>query len=97
MKQAWSSTYSGAARSHCVQILSWATRTQTYCCRCSNAGFLFFGTLLRLLAARQQNGSSDGGGGSGLTLPKLQSSVDGIIIDSAPAFITPDIAPRCHR
>ena len=96
IKQAWSSTYSGAARSHCTQIFSWATRTQTCCCRCSNAGFLFFGTLLRLLAARQQDGSLQGIDSTALTLPKLQSSVDGIILDSAPAFITPDIASRYH-
>ena len=71
-------------------------RIVTRSCHCSNAGFLFFGTVLRLLAACQPDGGSDSGAGTALNLSKLNSSVDGIILDSAPAFITPDIAARYH-
>ena len=61
----------------------------------SNAGFLFFGTVLRQLALRQQGSSGQTVEGTPTELSRLSGSVDGIILDSAPAYITPDIAARC--
>lgn len=69
---------------------------------CSNAGFLFLGTLLRLsaLSARAQPGGDSpqcdtaaGSGEASRVVPGV-GRMDGIILDSAPAPITPDIAAR---
>lgn len=93
---------------------------------CSNAGFLFLGTMLRLAAlqgchsdaqaaeapgskggasfAASQHNDSDSGHRSALAddqwaAPSSAASsclgrMDGIVLDSAPAPITPDIAAR---
>ena len=52
--------------------------------------------MLRLLANRKA--ASDGRihGAPSPELSKLSNTVDGIILDSAPAYITPDIAARCE-
>ncbi len=78
---------------------------------CSNAGFLFLGTLLRLsaLSAQAQPGGDSpqgdaaaGNGEASRVVPGV-GRMDGIILDSAPAPITPDIAARwadvesCHH
>ena len=59
---------------------------------CSNAGFLFFGTVLRAIAA------ADGSPGRSQDTPSLQQSmlqpVQGLILDSAPCRLTPEISAR---
>jgi len=65
---------------------------------CSNAGFLFFGTVLRAIAAadalplspRQQLTSN----ARSLQHNMLQP-VKGLILDSAPCRLTPSISARC--
>lgn len=62
---------------------------------CSNAGFLFFGTVLRAIAAADGLRSSQNGPEGS---PSLQKSflqpVQGLILDSAPCRLTPDISAR---
>ena len=62
---------------------------------CSNAGFLFMGTVLRAmadsnakLAERQPDKQTE------LLRHKLLNPVQGIIFDSAPCRLTPDISAR---
>ena len=62
---------------------------------CSNAGFLFFGTVLRAIAesdarrlhSLQHNSQS-------LSQHSMLQPVRGIIFDSAPCRLTPDISAR---
>ena len=65
---------------------------------CSNAGFLFFGTVLRAIAAADasplspsQQLTSDA---CSLQHNMLQP-VKGLILDSAPCRLTPSISARC--
>jgi len=65
---------------------------------CSNAGFLFFGTVLRAIAAadalplsQSQQLVSDA---CSLQHNMLQP-VKGLIVDSAPCRLTPGISARC--
>ena len=51
----------------------------------SNAGFLFMGTVLRQLASRDRD----------LAKEFWIHAVAGIVFDSAPARLTPDMAARC--
>lgn len=62
---------------------------------CSNAGFLFFGTVLRAIAAAEAKELHNLQIGK---QPPLQHSmlqaVQGMILDSAPCRLTPDISAR---
>ena len=66
----------------------------------SNAGFIFFGTMLRALAMQDPSMSSrvftrmpQSPESSAAPLDMLNTT-SGIIIDSAPSRLTPDIAAR---
>ena len=59
----------------------------------SNAGFLFVGTALRQLALRRTASSKNARQEAGQEAWLPQAA--GIIFDSAPAHLTPDIAARC--
>ena len=75
----------------------------------SNAGFIFFGTLLQQLASSQGTAAEQSQETYGQAINQLSrgplqpslssvlSSIQGVIIDSAPSRITPDIAARCER
>lgn len=109
----------------CCLFSSFPDGLQHHCC--SNAGFIFLGTLLRLAALQGRHhpavgaASADssasgaaaasqrvsrGSGDSDLGLKTSSAAavpgigrMDGIVLDSAPAPITPDIAARycLHR
>ena len=59
----------------------------------SNAGFLFVGTALRQLALRTTASAFNARQEAGQEAWLPQAA--GIIFDSAPAQLTPDIAARC--
>ena len=78
----------------------------------SNAGFIFLGTCLRLLALQspglreqlvqvpqwpdilQQPATAARRGGAQLPVPALMQPGAGVVLDSAPSRLTPDIAAR---
>ena len=77
----------------------------------SNAGFIFLGTCLRLLALQSpglrgqllpvpqwpdilQQPSKEFWGGAQPSVPTLMQPAVGVVIDSAPSRLTPDIAAR---
>ena len=77
----------------------------------SNAGFIFLGTCLRLLALQSpglrerlvqvpqwpyilQQPAAAAREGARLPVPALMQPAAGVIIDSAPSRLTPDIAAR---
>ena len=60
---------------------------------CSNAGFLFFGTVLRALAAADVS-KHQLSAETGLPLASILQPVQGLILDSAPCRLTPDISAR---
>ena len=64
---------------------------------CSNAGFLFFGTVLRAIAAADAlpDGQPGQGDQAAASLPHgMIQSIKGLILDSAPCRLTPDISAR---
>ena len=77
----------------------------------SNAGFIFLGTCLRLLALQSpglrgqvvqvpqwpgilQQPAAAAREGAQLPVPALMQAAAGVVIDSAPSRLTPDIAAR---
>ena len=80
----------------------------------SNAGFIFLGTCLRLLALQSpglreqmvqvpqwpdilQQPATVAREGAQLSVPALMQLAAGVVIDSAPSRLTPDIAARWGR
>ncbi len=60
--------------------------------RCSNGGFLFLGTLMDALAAPRAKSVSERSALCGFA--HVLENTAGVIIDSAPSHLTPDIAAR---
>lgn len=62
---------------------------------CSNAGFLFFGTVLRAIAAADAVPySAQASKDTSSVQHSLLQPVKGLILDSAPCRLTPDISAR---
>lgn len=62
---------------------------------CSNAGFLFFGTVLRAIAAADAVPySAQASKDTSSVQHSLMQPVKGLILDSAPCRLTPDISAR---